>query len=161
MNDVLITVCKCSQQRIEPHMCHMNVWNFWDVIIMIVSKVSVNACIHKALIIIREECKLICFELQQEDDHLQQKPEVKSHRQSSAKKAASQSEASHTHRPTIHDKRWTDGSVSWDTLPSGLVYLGKVLLHSNPLLYNVCHLLKANHIFYYGIYGRIYWRQEI
>lgn len=69
----------------------------------------------------------------QEDDQLQQKPEVKSHRQSSAKKAASQSEASHTHRPTIHDKRWTDGSVSWDTLPSGLVYLGKDLLETRNL----------------------------
>eukprot|EP00250_Pteridium_aquilinum_P035466 c9466_g1_i1 orf=270-2990(+) len=64
----------------------------------------------------------------QEDEQLQQKLEAKSHRQSSARKASSHSETSHTHRLAIHDKRWTDGSVSWDTLPSGLVDLGKDVL---------------------------------
>ncbi|MCO5574879.1 hypothetical protein L7F22_028672 [Adiantum nelumboides] len=65
----------------------------------------------------------------QEDEHAQQELEVKSHnKQSSAKKAVSHPESSHMHRPTIHDKRWTDGSVSWGSLPTNLVDLGKDVL---------------------------------
>ncbi|KAI5080030.1 hypothetical protein GOP47_0005509 [Adiantum capillus-veneris] len=64
----------------------------------------------------------------QEDERILQKTEAKSHKQSSAKKSVSHSETSHMQRPTIHDKRWTDGSVSWGSLPSSLIELGKDVL---------------------------------
>ncbi|KAH7442924.1 hypothetical protein KP509_02G008100 [Ceratopteris richardii] len=62
------------------------------------------------------------------DEYLQQKTETKSYKQSSTKKVAPLSDISDAHRHTIHDRRWTDGSVSWDSFPSSLVDLGKEVM---------------------------------
>ena len=71
---------------------------------------------------------MVCYG-QQEADQIQKKADTKSHRpssMSSVKKSSSHSDSSISHRPAIHDKRWTDGSVAWSTLPQNLVSLGKV-----------------------------------
>ncbi len=51
-----------------------------------------------------------------------------------------------THMEVVLSKKWTDGSVSWDSLPTALASLGKVLivqsLEGLALLYFIClHLL--------------------
>lgn len=71
------------------------------------------------------------IEKQQETDHLPQKLEAKTPKPSSTRKPVTHHEnatAQHQ-RPKSHDKRWTDGSVSWSTLPSSLAELGKEVKH--------------------------------
>lgn len=57
-----------------------------------------------------------------------------------------QSPSLSTHLEVVLSKKWTDGSVSWDSLPTALASLGKVLvvqsLEGLALLYFIClHLL--------------------
>lgn len=43
-----------------------------------------------------------------------------------AKRLASAVDSSVTQKEVVLNKRWTDGSVSWDSLPASLATLGKV-----------------------------------
>ena len=45
-------------------------------------------------------------------------------------KKVTPSDGLHEPKPIIHDRRWTDGSAPWETLPQRLSTLGKVIQSS-------------------------------
>lgn len=48
-----------------------------------------------------------------------------------SKRSASSVESSGGLKEVVFNKRWTDGSVSWDSLPASLASLGKVMTSSS------------------------------
>ena len=49
-------------------------------------------------------------------------------------------------RVMIHDKRWTDGSVSWDPISPSLAGLAKVKHQTKTLIFYICFFLASLHL---------------
>eukprot|EP00250_Pteridium_aquilinum_P005640 c15707_g1_i1 orf=251-2938(-) len=64
----------------------------------------------------------------QEVQRVQHKVGTRAQSSPGSKTASSHLESVSVQRPIIHDKRWTDGSLSWENLPTGLTFLGKEVM---------------------------------
>ena len=64
--------------------------------------------------------------LQRADSNPQHKMEIKHQKISSMKNLIPSAYMASDTKPIIHDRKWTDGSSPWDTLPPRLNALGKV-----------------------------------
>ena len=68
--------------------------------------------------------------MQRADDKPQNKMDSKHQKAYLMKKVTPSDGVLHEHKPIIHDRRWTDGSTPWETLPPRLSTLGKVIKSS-------------------------------